>query len=119
MNIEDFRDYCLAKKGVEETFPFGEDTLVYKVAGKIFAITGLDSADFTVNLKADPENALQLRERYPDDIVPGFHMNKSHWNTVRFEGGLTDPFLLGLVDDSYQLILASLTKKKREEFENS
>ena len=118
MNIEAFRDYCLRKKGVEETFPFGVETLVFKVLGKIFAITGLDSAEFTVNLKCEPDRAVELRELHPDDIIPGWHMNKTHWNTVQFEGGLDDGFLKKLVDHSYDLIVASLPKKSREEFAN-
>ncbi|MCB0583599.1 MAG: MmcQ/YjbR family DNA-binding protein, partial [Phaeodactylibacter sp.] len=73
MNIEEFREYCLSKKGVEETFPFGEDTLVFKVMGKIFAITGLDSAEFAVNLKCDPDRAIELREQHPE-VRPGWHM---------------------------------------------
>jgi predicted DNA-binding protein (MmcQ/YjbR family) len=114
MNIEAFRNYCLAKKGVEETFPFDEVTLVFKVMGKIFAITGLDSEEFTVNLKCDPARSEELRESYPDEIVPGYHMNKMHWNTVHFEGSLDDEFLISLVDHSYDLIVQSLPKAKRE-----
>ena len=82
MDIETFRNYCLQLKGVEETLPFGPDTLVYKVMGKVFAITGLDSDEFWVNLKCDPEQAIDLRENYPGLINPGYHMNKRHWNTV-------------------------------------
>ncbi|MCB9080384.1 MAG: MmcQ/YjbR family DNA-binding protein [Lewinellaceae bacterium] len=115
MDIESLRQYCLAKKGVEETFPFDEVTLVFKVMGKIFAITGLDSAVFTVNLKCDPDRAILLREEYPE-IQPGWHMNKAHWNTVDFEGSLSDRFLLELVDHSYDLIVASLPKKIRQQW---
>lgn len=117
MNIEIFRDYCLQKKGVEETFPFGEDTLVFKVLGKIFAITGLAADPFTVNLKCDPDQAVELREEHPEDILPGWHMNKKHWNTVQFEGGLDSVFLKKLVDHSYDLVVKSLPKKTREELE--
>lgn len=116
MNIEEFREYCLSKKGVEETFPFGEDTLVFKVMGKIFAITGLDSAEFAVNLKCDPGRAIELREQHPE-VRPGWHMNKQHWNTVEFETGLADGFLRELVDHSYELVVNSLPKKKRAELE--
>ena len=118
MNIEDFREYCLSKKAVEETFPFDEVTLVFKVMGKMFAITGLDAEEFKVNLKCDPERAVQLREEYPDQIIPGWHMNKSHWNTVFFENGLNTNFLCELIDHSYDLIVKSLPKKKKEIFES-
>lgn len=114
MNIEGFRDYCLAKKGTEETFPFDETTLVFKVMGKMFALTGLDSEVFTVNLKCDPDWALELRESYPDAILTGWHMSKKHWNTVNFEGGLEQSFLLKLIDHSYDLVVKGLTKKDRE-----
>ncbi|MCF8243872.1 MAG: MmcQ/YjbR family DNA-binding protein [Saprospiraceae bacterium] len=116
MNIETFRDYCLRKKGVEEAFPFDKVTLVFKVMGKIFAITGLDADEFKVNLKCEPSWAIELRELHPDDILPGWHMNKQHWNTVHFETGLDDAFLIKLVDHSYDLIVSSLPKKTREEF---
>jgi len=113
MHIEAFRAYCLAKKGVEETFPFGETTLVFKVMGKIFALTGLDEEEFRVNLKCDPARAIELREQYAD-IRPGWHMNKKHWNTVIFEGTLEDAFLQELIDHSYNLVVKSLRKKDRE-----
>ncbi len=116
MNIEDFRDYCLRKKGVEETFPFDNVTLVFKVMGKMFALTGLDQEVFTVNLKCDPGRALELREHYPQ-IIPGYHMNKKHWNTVQFEDGLPDSLLRELIDHSYELVVASLTKKKQAELD--
>lgn len=117
MNIEFFRDYCLAKKGVEETFPFDEVTLVFKVMGKMFALTGLDNEEFTVNLKCEPDWAEELREQYPDEVRPGYHMNKHHWNTVHFEGSLDDALLLRLVDHSYELIVASLPKKLQRQLE--
>ena len=116
MNIEFFRDYCLAKKGVEETFPFDEVTLVFKVMGKMFALTGLDNEEFTVNLKCEPDWAEELREQYPE-VRPGWHMNKHHWNTVHFEGSLDDALLLRLVDHSYDLIVASLPKKLQRQLE--
>ena len=117
MNIEEFQQYCLAKPGVEETLPFGPDTLVFKVMGKIFAITGLDEAEFRVNLKCEPGRALQLREQYPQ-IIPGWHMNKQHWNTVYFEDGLPETLLRDLIDHSYDLIVAGLPLKLRKELEN-
>lgn len=116
MNIEEFRDYCLDKKGVEETFPFDNVTLVFKVMGKMFALTGLDGDVFTVNLKCDPARALELRERHPQ-IIPGYHMNKKHWNTVHFEDGLPDSLLRELIDHSYELVVASLPRKVRAELE--
>ena len=115
MHIEAFREYCLSKKGVEETFPFDEVTLVFKVMGKMFAATGLDSDEFTVNLKCDPEWALELRETHPE-IRPGWHMNKKHWNTVAFTEGLDDAFLCELIDHSYDLVVSGLPKKLREAF---
>jgi len=114
MNIEEFREYCLSKKGVEETFPFDEVTLVFKVMGKMFALTGLDSLEFSVNLKCDPDWALELREQYPE-IQPGWHMSKKHWNTVSFEESLDDDLLIELIDHSYDLVVKGLTKKVREE----
>ncbi len=116
MNIEEFREYCLSKKGVEETFPFDEVTLVFKVMGKMFALTGLDSLEFSVNLKCDPDRALELREQHPE-IQPGWHMSKKHWNTVSFEEGLEDDFLMELIDHSYDLVVKGLTKKLRAELE--
>lgn len=117
MDIETFRAYCLAKKGVEETFPFGPETLVFKVMGKIFAITGLDSDTFRVNLKCDPDRALELREEH-EDIVPGWHMSKIHWNTVFFENGLSNAFLKELIDHSYDLIVSSLPKSVQQELQS-
>lgn len=113
MNIEEFRNYCLSKKGVEECFPFDEETLVYKVMGKIFAITGLEHEAFRVNLKCDPERSAELRERY-EEVQPGWHMNKLHWNTVYFEGSLNQSLLLELIDCSYDLVVKGLRKKDRE-----
>ena len=112
MHLESFRTYCLAKPAVEETLPFGPDTLVMKVAGKVFALTGLDE-DFRLNLKCDPARALELRDRYPE-IVPGWHMNKKHWNTVFVENGeLPDALVYDLIDHSYALVVASLPKRIR------
>lgn len=114
MNIEEFREYCIAKKGVTEELPFGPDTLVYKVMGKIFALTGLNSEIFTANLKCNPDFAIDLREEF-DYIIPGFHMSKKHWNTVNGEICPTKQ-LKELIDHSYNLVVASLTKKIKEEF---
>ena len=117
MNIEDFRNYCLAKKGVIETFPFDEVTLVFKVMNKMFALTGLDAEEFRVNLKCDPERSVELRELH-EDIIPGWHMSKKHWNTVYFERGLEDKLLYELVDHSYDLVVKGLRKKDRILLEN-
>lgn len=112
MYIDELRDYCLAKKGVEETFPFNETTLVFKVMGKMFALTGLDAEECKVNLKCDPEYAIELRDRYPD-ILPGWHMSKIHWNTVHCERELDDDLIRHLIDHSYDLVVASLPKSKQ------
>lgn len=113
MNIEEFRIYCLEKPAVTEEFPFGPETLVYKVAGKVFALTGLDEINFKVNLKCNPDYAEELRESY-DEVKPGFHMNKKHWNTVDFEGSLPEELLRKLINHSYELVVKSLPKSKRE-----
>ena len=113
MNIETFRKYCLAKKGVTEEFPFGEETLVYKVMGKMFALTDVESFE-SINLKVDPEEGAQLREQHPA-VQPGYHMNKKHWVTVLVDGSIPDKMLMKWVDNSYQLVVTSLTKKQRAE----
>ncbi|HRY33745.1 MAG TPA: MmcQ/YjbR family DNA-binding protein [Bacteroidales bacterium] len=110
MDIESFRTYCLLKEGVTESFPFDADTLVMKVSGRIFALTSL-SDSFSINLKCDPERAIELRERHPC-IIPGYHMNKIHWNTVIIDGSLNDVFLEELIDHSYALVAAGSRKKK-------
>lgn len=110
MNIEDFRIYCLSKAGTEECLPFDKDTLVFKVMGKMFALTSLASETFRANLKCDPDRALELRESY-EEVQPGYHMNKKHWNTVSFEGSLKDSMLKELIDHSYDLVVKGLSKK--------
>ena|ERR1700712_95293 len=117
MNIEDFREYCLTKKGVTEELPFGPDTLVFKVMGKVFALTSLDTEDFRVNLKCEPEKAVQLRDEY-DFIRPGYHMNKQHWNSIYVDEGIKDALFRELIDHSYDLIIKSLSKKVQEEWKN-
>jgi predicted DNA-binding protein (MmcQ/YjbR family) len=114
MNIEEFRDYCLEKKGVTEETPFGPDTLVYKVVGKMFSLTGLDNDIFSANLKCDPDFAIQLREEF-DYIIPGFHMNKKHWNTI-IGSNCPNKQFRELIDHSYNLVVAGFTKKQKEEF---
>lgn len=111
MNIENLRDYCLAKPGVTEGLPFGNQTLVFKVGEKIFLLIGLEQAN-RFNAKCDPERAIELREQYPE-IVPGFHMNKKHWNTVHLDGGLKLELIKTLIDHSYELVLESLPKSQR------
>lgn len=111
MNIELFREHCLQKKEVTETFPFGEDTLVYKVAGKIFAITSFSEPN-QCNLKCDPERAIELRNTY-EAVIPGYHMNKKHWNTVYYQKDLDDESILELLNHSYDLVVKSLPMKIR------
>lgn len=111
MNITFFRDYCLSKSGASEDTPFDENTLCFKVGGKIFAIIDIELFE-SVNLKGDPEKAVELREEFTG-IVPGYHMNKKHWNTVSFDGSVPDNLILELVDHSYDLIFNSLPKKIR------
>ena len=113
MDIEQFREYCLAKKASSEDFPFGPENLVLRVGGKIFAITDLEKERFTVNLKCDPDRAIELREAH-SEIIPGWHMNKTHWNTVDFEGSLDGRILREMIDHSYDLVAKSLKKADRE-----
>lgn len=113
MNIESYRDYCLAKSGVTEDFPFDTQTLVFKVMGKVFALADVDLFK-SVNLKCDPDRSLELREKYAA-IKPGFHMNKLHWNTIEMDGSLHDSLVKELIDHSYDLVVAKLPKIKKEE----
>ncbi|MBK8557706.1 MAG: MmcQ/YjbR family DNA-binding protein [Lewinellaceae bacterium] len=118
MHIEQFRSYALSKKGTSEDFPFDEVTLCLRVMGKIFAITGLDAPEFKVNLKCNPDFAIELRERY-DAVQPGWHMNKANWNTVAFESGeLPAELLYQLVDHSYACVVKTLKKAQREALES-
>ena len=112
MNIEELRNYCLSKKAATESFPFGEDTLVFKVLDKAFALASISEPD-SVNLKCDPEYAIELREQY-DDVQPGYHMNKKHWNTVTIQGGLDDKFICDLIDHSYNMVVKGMSKKEQE-----
>lgn len=113
MDIEILRDYCLQKKAVTEDTPFGPDTLVFKVGGKVFCLCGIDNFS-KMNLKCDPEWAAELRANYLA-IAPGFHMNKKHWNTVSIHQDAPDTFILELVDHSYDLVLNSIPKLRRKE----
>lgn len=114
MNIETLREYCLSKNHVLETFPFGEETLVFKVAGKIFLLAGLENPD-RFNVKCDPELAVSLRDQF-EEVQPGYHMNKTHWNTVYMNGRLSDSQLKQMIDHSYDLIVSSLPKKQQLTF---
>jgi predicted DNA-binding protein (MmcQ/YjbR family) len=113
MDIETLREYCLTKKEAEEGFPFGETTLVFKVRGKIFLLTGLDEPVLQFNVKCDPEKAIEWRERF-SAILPGYHMNKKWWNTVVVDGSVPGKLLREMIDDSYRLVVAGLPKKDRE-----
>jgi predicted DNA-binding protein (MmcQ/YjbR family) len=103
MNIETLREYCLSKPSSEEAFPFGPDTLVYKVNGKVFLIAGLDSQPLSFNVKCDPDKAIELREEF-DCVKPGYHMNKKHWNTIVVDGSVSPKQLKGWIDHSYDLV---------------
>ena len=114
MHIEEFRMYCLHKPMVTEEFPFDETTLVFKVMGKMFALTGLDDPEFKVNLKCDPERSIELRDQY-ESIIPGFHMSKKHWNTVKPDGTIPIELFKELIDHSYDLVIKGLPRKLRDE----
>lgn len=111
MNIEDFRSYCLAKRGVTEELPFDDNTLAFKVMGKIFAIADIEDFE-SFNVKCDPDNASELREKYIE-VSPGYHMNKKHWNTVDTHGSIPDELLKKWIDDSYDLVVAKLSIKDK------
>jgi predicted DNA-binding protein (MmcQ/YjbR family) len=117
MNLETFYEYCLSKKGVTEHFPFDEETLVFKVGGKMFALSSLTQWEKgipAVNLKCNPDYAEELRAQY-DDIKPGWHMSKIHWNTIEINHGVPDSLVKELIDHSYELVFKSLTKKLQTE----
>ncbi|MDP4200471.1 MAG: MmcQ/YjbR family DNA-binding protein [Bacteroidota bacterium] len=112
MDLDEVRSYCLAKEGVQETFPFGDTHHVFKVGGKMFLLASSDSIPLTINVKADPVTAIEQRERYAA-VTPGYHMNKKHWNTVILNGSIRPTLLKQWIDDSYNLVLASIPKAKR------
>jgi len=112
MDLESFREYCLSKPAATEDTPFGEDVLVFKVAGKMFALASLDDVPATANLKCDPDLALELRDRY-EQVRPGYHMNKKHWNTVEIDTGIPDAELRKMIDHSYELVVKRLPQAKR------
>jgi predicted DNA-binding protein (MmcQ/YjbR family) len=111
MDLAEFREYCLSKPAAREGTPFGPDVLVFKVGGKMFALAALDDVPARVNLKCDPDLALDLRDRY-DQVRPGYHMNKKHWNTVEIEGGIPDVELRKMIDHSYDLVKRNLPKPR-------
>lgn len=121
MHIEQLRDFCIAKKGVTEHFPFDDVTLVFKVMNKMFALSGLDKwekGEESINLKCDPEKALELRGEY-EGVNPGFHMSKKHWNTVTINtSDVSDKMVFELINNSYDLVVSGLTKKAQKELEN-
>lgn len=117
MNIESLRDYCLSKKGSSESFPFDKTTLVFKVMGKMFALTDLADEILRVNLKCDPEEAIRFREEHAA-VLPGYHMHKKNWNTVMIDGSITDEKICAWIDNSYNLVVASLSLKIQSELKN-
>lgn len=110
MNIESLRDYCLSKPGAEETLPFGPDTLVFKVNGKAFLLVGLDEEKLSFNVKCDPDKAVELREEY-SCVLPGYHMNKKHWNTIVVDGSVSTKQLKEWIDWSYELVNRNKPKR--------
>ena len=119
MDIIQLREYCLNFKGATEDFPFDEDTLVFKVMGKMFALVGLEKWEMgnpAINLKCDSEKAIELREKYPEEIYAGYHMSKKHWNTVVINGSqLTEKQIKHFINHSYELVVSKLTKKQKQE----
>jgi predicted DNA-binding protein (MmcQ/YjbR family) len=113
MNLETFRKYCLSQKGATEDFPFDEETLVFRVGGKIFALTDTIDIPFSFNLKCDPERGIELREEY-QAISPGWHMNKKHWNTIIPDDEISDKLIKELIDHSYKLVFDSLKKAEKD-----
>ncbi|GJM60166.1 MULTISPECIES: MmcQ/YjbR family DNA-binding protein [Persicobacter] len=112
MDLDSFRNYCLAKKGVTEELPFDDTTLVFKVMGKMFALCNLEQFE-GASLKCDPERAIQLREAY-EEIKGGYHLNKKHWNSIKANGRVGDQLFMELIDHSYDLVVSKLTKKDKE-----
>ena len=120
MNIQQFYEFCLSKKGVTEHFPFNDDALVFKVGGKMFCLTSLkewEKGSPSLNLKCDPEKALELRTAY-EAVNPGYHMSKIHWNTVKFNSDVSDKMMCELINHWYDLVIKSLPKKVREDLQN-
>lgn len=114
MNIEEIHQYCISKAAVSEGFPFNETALVFKVAGKMFALLDLSEDSRGISLKCEPELAIELRARHPE-VTPAWHFNKQHWNGVSLGGALSDEDLCSMIDHSYDIVKLSLTKKQKEE----
>ncbi len=114
MNVEEIREYCISKPGVTEGFPFNDTALVFKVAGKMFALLDLSEDRRGISLKCDPGLAIELREQYPE-VTPAYHFNKKHWNTVATEGSITDQKLMEMIDHSYELVVGGLPKSRQSE----
>jgi len=114
MNIETLREYCISKPGVSEGFPFNDTALVFKVAGKMFALLDLSEDSRGLTLKCDPGLALELREQFPD-VTPAYHFNKKHWNTVSLNGDMLDKEVLSWIDHSYEIVVKTLPKLKRDQ----
>ncbi|MCF8222523.1 MAG: MmcQ/YjbR family DNA-binding protein [Bacteroidales bacterium] len=117
MNVEEVREYCLSKKGVTEGFPFNDTALVFKVAGKMFALLDLSEEKRGLSLKCDPVLAIELRERYPD-VTPAYHFNKKHWNGINLRGSLSPDLIKQWIDHSYEIVASKLPKKTREWLNN-
>lgn len=118
MNIETIREYCLSKKGAEEDYPFDEETLVFKVRGKMFALIPLEKIPLQINLKCDPEKAIELREKY-EDVLPGWHMSKKHWNTIILEGNIRWNDLKDWIDHSYDEVVKGLKKAEQNKIKKT
>lgn len=114
MDLETVRTYCFQKKGVTEDLPFGEDVLALRVMNKIFALIPMDSVPLRINLKCDPELAIELRDRF-EGVLPAYHQNKKHWNTVMLDGSIPDNDVRGMIDHSYELVVKGLKKAERQE----
>jgi predicted DNA-binding protein (MmcQ/YjbR family) len=113
LNLKQLRTYCLSRPGAVEDFPFGSETLVVKVGGKMFALISLDETPPRINLKGDPNDNEFLRQQFPA-VIPGYHMNKRHWNTIILDGSLPDEFILDQIDNSYRIVFDSLPRKIRD-----
>jgi len=118
MQVDAFREYCLKKPRVTEGLPFGPENIVFKVGGKMFALLALDEIPPAANLKCDPDRALELRDRY-EEVTPGYHMNKKHWNTVQLVGAIPDSEIRQMIDHSYDLVVQSLPRAARERLGSS
>lgn len=118
MNFDDLKSYCLGKKGATQDFPFNDETLVFKVGGKMFALTNINSKQLSVNLKCDPFLSPALRDEF-EAVKPGYHMNKKHWNTVLVDGSIPEDRILFMIDMSYSLVYNSLTRAEKERINSS